>query len=292
MKKKLAFVLSGGGARGALQVGAIRALLEAGYQPDVLVGTSIGAANSSLLALRGVDENGLQALDQAWLEASSLELLPSNYLWLTVRSLFNRPISEPAHRLKEFCISQGISPELKFGDLKGVSLRLVAVDLNSGKRIIYGNNPGDSVLEGILASTALPPWVTPYIKNGQLLIDGGVISNLPIEAALVEEVSEIIALDISDWRDVPPEGQGFGPFLGKLIATIQNRQVELELALAVSCDVPVRYIHLLGERHVPIWDFSQWQELMARGYTQTNLEIAKWKSNQIPWWRRIFSNAR
>jgi len=292
VKKKLAFVLSGGGARGALQVGAIRALLEAGYRPDVLTGTSIGAANSALLALRGVNENGLQALDQAWLEAASLELLPSNYLWLTVRSLFNRPISEPAHRLREFCISQGISPELKFGDLKGVSLRLVAVDLNSGQRIMYGNNPNDSVLEGILASTALPPWVTPYTKNGQLLIDGGVISNLPIEAALAEQVSEIIALDISDWRDVPTESQGFGPFLGKLIATIQNRQVELELALAVSCDVPVRYIHLLGERHVPIWDFSQWQELMAHGYTQTNLEIAKWKSKPIPWWRRIFGSPR
>jgi NTE family protein len=290
VKKKLAFVLSGGGARGALQVGALRALLEVGYLPEVLVGTSIGAANAALLALRGLNEDGLQALDQAWLEAAALELLPSNYLWLTVRSLFNRPISEPAHRLKEFCISQGISAELKFGDLKGVSLRLVTVDLNSGQRIIYGNNPNDSVLDGLLASTALPPWVTPYAKDGKLLVDGGVVSNLPIEAALVEEVSEIIALDISDWRDVPPDGQGFGPFLGKLIATIQNRQVELELALAVSCNVPVHYIHLVGEKHVPLWNFSQWQELMANGYKQTNLEIAKWKSNHIPWWRRVFGS--
>src|SRR5262249_26347136 len=45
-----AFVLSGGGARGALQVGALRALLEAGIRPDVIVGTSIGAWNGALLA--------------------------------------------------------------------------------------------------------------------------------------------------------------------------------------------------------------------------------------------------
>ncbi len=50
-RKKLAFVLSGGGARGALQVGALRALLEAGIKPDMLVGTSIGAANAALFAL-------------------------------------------------------------------------------------------------------------------------------------------------------------------------------------------------------------------------------------------------
>ena len=49
----LAFVLGGGGGRGALQVGALRALLEAGLQPDLLVGTSAGAVNATYLAMRG-----------------------------------------------------------------------------------------------------------------------------------------------------------------------------------------------------------------------------------------------
>ena len=53
MEKCLAFVLGGGGARGALQVGAFRALFEAGYQPDLLVGTSIGAVNAAGLAIVG-----------------------------------------------------------------------------------------------------------------------------------------------------------------------------------------------------------------------------------------------
>jgi predicted patatin/cPLA2 family phospholipase len=47
MEKCLAFVLGGGGVRGALQVGALRALFEANYQPDLLVGISIGAANAA-----------------------------------------------------------------------------------------------------------------------------------------------------------------------------------------------------------------------------------------------------
>jgi NTE family protein len=87
MKKPLAFVLGGGGARGALQVGALRALYEAGYRPDMMVGTSAGAVNATYLALRGFDERGLDQLEQAWLEAAWDDLLPPNYLQLALRYL-------------------------------------------------------------------------------------------------------------------------------------------------------------------------------------------------------------
>src|SRR5579863_2722396 len=60
-----AFVLSGGGARGALQVGALRALLECGERPDVIVGTSIGAWNGAVLA-RDPTLTGVEAVEEAW----------------------------------------------------------------------------------------------------------------------------------------------------------------------------------------------------------------------------------
>ena len=63
MNKCLAFVLGGGGARGAMQVGALRALIEAGLKPDLLVGTSIGAVNATGLALWGVSLAGIEALE-------------------------------------------------------------------------------------------------------------------------------------------------------------------------------------------------------------------------------------
>ena len=53
MKKNLAFVLSGGGSRGAMQAGALRALVEGGYTPDMVCGTSIGAINGAFLAVHG-----------------------------------------------------------------------------------------------------------------------------------------------------------------------------------------------------------------------------------------------
>jgi len=52
-RTSLAFVLGGGGARGALQAGALRALWEAGLRPDLWVGTSAGAVNAAFLAVKG-----------------------------------------------------------------------------------------------------------------------------------------------------------------------------------------------------------------------------------------------
>jgi NTE family protein len=284
MNKQLAFVLGGGGGRGALQAGALRALLEAGYKPDMLVGTSAGAVNAAYLALRGIDLNGIAALESAWKEAAKLNLYPSNYLWLSVRALFNRPTPTVYHRVMDFFISQGVTQELRFKDIRGVRLYLVTADLNSGLPMIFGKNPEDSVLEGLLASTALPPWVTPIQRPGQLLIDGGAVSNLPIQPALSLGATDIIALDIRDFRDITPDMQGFGPFLAKLIGTVENRQVDIEMELAAARRVRVRRVHLKWIDPVPLWDFGRSEDLTQHGYRVMKDEIQSWQPEKRPWW--------
>lgn len=123
---RLAFALGGGGARGALQVGALRALLEADIQPDLLVGTSAGATNAAFIAVRGFTPESLAELETAWHDAAEADLLPANYLWLTVRMLFNRAGVHPYYRMRDFFIAHGLSPDLRFGDLEGPRLILVA----------------------------------------------------------------------------------------------------------------------------------------------------------------------
>lgn len=273
---RLAFVLSGGGARGALQVGAIRALLEAGFRPDLLVGTSIGAANATYLAMRGVSLDAIEGLVEAWHTASEADLLPANYLWLTLRVLFNRGGRQPTDRIRNFLVAHGLPPDLRFGDIQGVRLILVAADLNAGCPVLYGLEPQQSVLEGLLASTALPPWVHPLEKDGRFLIDGGVVSNLPVEPALALGAQSIIALDLADPRVIPTGGPSFGPFLGKLMRTIEKRQTDLELALAAAHGVPVRHIVLRGDEPIPVWDFQHTDELIARGYEIVHREMAHW----------------
>ena len=290
MKKQLAFVLGGGGARGALQAGALKALYEAGLRPDLLVGTSIGAVNAAFLALHGFNMPSVEKLAVVWRKASTADLLPANYLWLTVRNFFGRPSSYSAQRIRDFFIRQGLAPEIRFADIRHVRLILVASDLNRGQPVLYGQNEEDSILEAVLASATLPPWVTPFEKDGRYLMDGGTVSNLPIEPALSVGATEIIALDLLDPRDVQEEDYGFGPFLGRLIYTVEKRQQDLEIALALARGVPATHIHLQGKNSYPLWDFQHTEELLAMGYEITKNEIKKrrslsWTDRFRGWWK-------
>jgi NTE family protein len=277
MKRSLAFVLGGGGARGALQVGALRALLEAGYRPDLLVGTSIGAMNAAFLALHGLNSNGIAELERAWLDAISAELLPQNYLWLTLRALFRRPDAFPFQTLRNFILSHGLPADLRFRDLTAARLVVVSANLNGACTTLHGLDRDELVLEALLASTALPPWMAPVELDDKLLMDGGVVSNLPIEPALRVGATEIIALALSDPGDIPPDRFGVGSFFARLLNTIDCRQAELELALARARHVPVSYVHLQSDTPAPVWDFRRTLQLIPHGYDQTKEAIAGWQ---------------
>lgn len=275
-----AFVLGGGGARGALQVGALRALLEAGLAPDLLVGTSVGAVNATFLAVEGCTLEAIDRLEKAWHAAATEGLLPDNYLWLTIRALFNRQGPDVHRRLRRFFIQHGLDPELRFGELTGPRLILVATDLWAGSTMLYGTSPDQWVLEGVLASTAIPPWVRPLEFGDRLVMDGGAISNLPIEPALSQGATEIIALDLTDSRPFGPVIGGFGPFLFQLLHTVEQRQVYLERQLAAARGVPVVQIPLQPVIPMPVWQFERSVPLIKRGYELTQ-EILRTHPNLI-----------
>ena len=269
MDKKLAFVLSGGGARGALQVGAMYALLEYGLQPDLVIGVSIGAANATHLALTGFSKESLDNLVSVWHRASVADLLPLNYMWLTVRAMFGRSPRDPSRHLKDFLIASGVSPDICFRDIYQPQLILVSSDLNTGKPILHGEHPDDKVLDALLLSTALPPWFLPERKQGRYLMDGGFVSQLPVESAMKIGATEIIALDLIDSREMENVGDGVRGFVDRMIYSVETRQKDLELELAVARGVPLLYIGLAGETQIQIWDFHHTDELIARGYNIT-----------------------
>ncbi len=266
MRKKLAFALSGGGARGALQVGALYALLECGLKPDFLIGASIGAVNAAFLALNGFSKDSLDRLTAAWHKANASELLPVNYVWLTVRAMVKRSSSDPSRRLRDFFISYGLTPEVNFSAVNQPNLVIVSADLNSGKPILHGTTPEDKILDALLLSTALPPWFMPVRKEDRYLMDGGVVSNLPVEPALNLGATHIVALDLIDSREMLGEGDGLRGFLDRLLYSVEQRQIDLELELAEARGIPLLYLGLTGVTAVPIWDFSHTDELIAQGY--------------------------
>jgi NTE family protein len=260
-----AFVLGGGGARGALQVGAVRALVGAGLQPDLVAGTSIGAVNGAYLAVRGFTPEALDGLEG------------DNYLWLTIRSLFNRPGLDILRRLRAFFVGQGLDPELRFGDLDGPRLILVSADLWAGRAVLHGTDRDELVLDAVLASTAVPPWVRPVDEGERLLMDGGAVSNLPIEPALSQGATEIVALDLSDPRPIGPGVGGFGPFLFQLMYTVQHRQTELEKQIAAARGVPVYHVPLQPAVPMALWEMERSVPLIERGY-----ELMQWYLDEHP----------
>jgi NTE family protein len=120
MKKCLAFVLGGGGARGAMQVGALRALFEAGMKPDLLVGTSIGAINATALALWGVDLAGIEALERAYQRMQDSKLLDPRLLEFAWNAVLRSQNHRGSCYAREVVIAEGILPDLRFGQLKNV----------------------------------------------------------------------------------------------------------------------------------------------------------------------------
>lgn len=282
MKTCRAFVLGGGGARGAMQVGALRALFEAGLKPDLLVGTSIGAINATGLAVWGVNQAGLEKLEHAYQLMEDSKLMDPRLLQFAWNAVSKRQDYSSHHSAREILIDAGITPEFRFRQVQNVRLATVAADLDAGKPSIYGLDPEHSVLEGVMASFTIPPWFAPIEKDGQFIVDGGALSNLPIEPAIRLGATEIIALDLHDPDSYMDLSKTTGPFLPKLASAITQRQRDLEMELASARGVPVRYVSLRSLPPVPLWDFRTHRDLFKVGYETMKNEISRWPQNRHP----------
>lgn len=281
MNHCLAFVLGGGGARGAMQAGALRALLEAGIQPDLLVGTSIGAVNATGLALWGVNQDGIDRLEQTFDEVAEANLMDPRLPLVALRALSGRPSSDTNRRVKAFLTSRGLAPDLRFEELDGIRLALIGSDLDAGDVMIYGEDPGHRVMDGLMASIALPPWFAPVEEAGHIVMDGGVLSNLPIEPAMTMGATKIIALDLDDPRAMLGQDRVLGQYLGKLVFALSRRHRQLETALVEASGIAVYNIELRSPKPVPIWDFTQSTKLIQIGYDIASQHIPEIRATLV-----------
>jgi NTE family protein len=173
-----AFVFSGGGSLGAVQVGMLRALAEQRIRPDLLVGTSAGALNAAFTAACGAEEGGVAALARIWARLRS-------------RSIFTvdprHALAALAGRRDALCSNAGLRAllerHLPFDRLQDapIPLVIVASDLLSGGEVALETG---AATPAILASCAIP-GVFPAINHaGRTLVDGALADNTAISQAL------------------------------------------------------------------------------------------------------------
>ncbi|MFQ6058913.1 MAG: patatin-like phospholipase family protein [Anaerolineae bacterium] len=166
-----AFVLSGGGNRGALQVGALQVLLENGIRPEMLVGASAGAINAAFLAADPTP-SGAHKLGEMWQQVTKEDVYPGGPLRVTWHLLTRRDSLYPSENFRAFLEANAPSGVHFFRQL-AVHLYIVATDLATGRLYLFGEDPEESLLEAIMASIAIPPLFPPWPHRGRLLVDGG-----------------------------------------------------------------------------------------------------------------------
>ena len=183
-----AFVLSGGGSLGAVQVGMMQTLADRGFTPDLLVGASAGALNAAFVAGRGFHSDTLDDLASIWTGLRRHDVFPF----------------APHHHLlalagarSALCSSDGlrrlIDAHLTYERLEDarVPVHVVATDVLSGREVVLSS--GDP-RPAVLASASIPAVLQPVDVDGRLLFDGGVANNTPISQAVALGADRIVVL--------------------------------------------------------------------------------------------------
>lgn len=186
-------VLSGGGRLGAAQVGALRALLEAGITPDAVVGSSVGAINAAYFAMEPTHER-LDQLEQIWCGLSRGDIFPDK--WVTVAQRLARRSSHvySPDRLRA-TLAQAI-PQRNLADAV-IPCHVVTTDLHTGEAVWWTS--GDPV-EVLSASACLPGLFPPVQIDGRMYVDGGVCCPVPTQRALDLGARRVWVLNLA--RDV------------------------------------------------------------------------------------------
>ena len=211
-KPKVGLVLSGGAARGLAHVGVLKALEEQGIHIDAIAGTSMGAVIGGLYASGyKIDELEKLALSIDWQEALSdaperedvpfrrkqddRDFLVKQKLSFRDDGSLGLPLGviqgQNLALLLESLLAH--SSDVRDFDKLPIPFRAVATDIVNGEKVVFRKGHLPQVIR---ASMSIPAVFAPVEINGQLLVDGGMVDNIPVDVAREMGVDMVIVVDI------------------------------------------------------------------------------------------------
>ena len=176
--KKIGLALSGGAVLGAAHIGVLKALEEFKISIDYISGTSIGAFIASMYAF-GLDYTKVKeiALELSWKEISSFSF--------SKLGLFSN------RKIKNF-LTENIG-DVTFNEAS-IPLAIIAANISKGSKVIIKEG---EVSSAVMASCCIPGLFQPVEVEGQLLVDGGIVENVPISPLKDFGANFIIAVDLN-----------------------------------------------------------------------------------------------
>lgn len=238
---KIGLALSGGVARGIAHIGVLKYLEEQQIKLSCLAGTSAGSIMAGLYC--------------AGIPLDNLEKIALSFSWKDLFKLTLPRFGLVDSTLLEKLIKSYIG-NITFSELK-VPLLINAVDLIKGKEVVFDSGP---VALAIRASCAIPGIFTPVKINGQLLVDGGVLNNVPARLLKEKGMDMVIAVDVNAAEKKLTEApQNIFEVLIQAYEIIQWNQ---RRACHSYADILVKP----ALNDISAWDLSQGPLLIERGY--------------------------
>jgi NTE family protein len=267
-----AFVLSGGASLGAVEVGMLRGLTEAGIRPDMLLGTSVGALNAAYVAGHpGVD--GVDGLAALWRSIRRDDVFPLRPITGLLGFLGRRNHLVPAEPLRRLIMSN-----LTFERLEDspVPLHVIATEIVSGDDVRLSSGPAATA---ILASAAIPGVFPPVVIDGVTYIDGGVTDNTPIGDAVQLGADVIYVLPTGHACSLRGAPRGALGVALQAVTVLIGRQLIVDIERYTNV-VDLRVVPPLCPLDVLPTDFSRSDELIDRSTASTRDWLSRGEPNE------------
>lgn len=190
MAERTAFVLGGGGLLGAVEVGMLRALLERGIRPDVILGTSVGALNGLMVASDPTPTVVARLLELWRTVAQSNAVYADGRLRQVTRAMRTGTHLHSAKPLREL-IEREMGARC-FEDL-AVEFQCCAASIERSAETWFASGP---VVPAVLASAAVPGLLPPARVGEEHYLDGGIVNSVPVGRAVELGATRVFVLQV------------------------------------------------------------------------------------------------
>lgn len=190
MPPRTAFVLGGGGRWGAVEVGMLQALDDAGVRPDLILGTSVGAFNGSVIAARPGSE-GVDRLMGLWKELTGSRLFRAGLFDRIKKVATLQPGIYSSARLRSV-LHHVHDPGARIEDLK-IPFQCVAASIERAAEHWFTEGP---LVPALLATSAVPGLFPPVRIGEEHFYDGGLVASVPLSRAVRLGATTIYVLQV------------------------------------------------------------------------------------------------